>query len=60
VVLTIPAGTQPDQTFRLSGRGMPHLKNPTAHGDLFVRVKVKLPRNLTDKQKELFQQIARS
>ena len=28
VVLSIPAGTQPGQTFRLAGRGMPHLKNP--------------------------------
>lgn len=60
VVLTIPAGTQPDRIFRLGGRGMPHLKNPSAHGDLFVRIKIKIPRNLTESQKELFQQLARS
>ena len=60
IVLTIPAGTQPDQVFRLVGKGMPHLKNPTTHGDLFAKIKVKIPQNLTEKQKTLFQQIARS
>lgn len=60
VVLSIPEGTQPDQLFRLTGRGMPHLKNPTDHGDLFARIKVKIPRSLSKQQKELFQQLARS
>lgn len=60
VVLTIPAGAQPDQTFRLAGRGMPHLKNPSTHGDLYVKLKVKLPRNLTTDQQELFQKLAKS
>lgn len=60
VVLKIPAGTQPGQTIRLSGRGMPNLKNPQVHGDLFVRVKVNLPRNLTSRQRELFQELASS
>ena len=58
VVLTIPAGTQPGQTFRLAGRGMPLIKNPSAHGDLLVRAKVKIPRNLSGKQRELFKQLA--
>jgi curved DNA-binding protein len=57
IVLTIPPGTQPGQTFRLTGRGMPHLKKPGAQGDLFVRIKVSIPRNLTPKQQELFQQL---
>lgn len=59
VILTIPPGTQPGQTFRLSGRGMPNIRNPQSHGDLYARVKVKLPRDLTQKQKELFQELAR-
>jgi curved DNA-binding protein len=58
VVLTIPAGTQPEQVFRLAGRGMPRLKDPKVHGDLFARVKVKLPRNLTAEQQQLFRQLA--
>lgn len=59
VVLTIPAGTQPGQSIRLSGRGMPHLKSPQTSGDLFVHIKVKLPRNLSSRQKELFQELSR-
>lgn len=60
VVLTIPAGTQPGQTFRLAGRGMPQIRNPQTHGDLLVRMKVRIPRNLTPEQRELFQQLAKS
>ena len=60
VVLKVPAGTQPDQAFRLVGKGMPHLKNPSAHGDMVVKIKVNIPRHLSKKQKELFQQIANS
>jgi curved DNA-binding protein len=57
VVLTIPAGTQPGQTFRLTGQGMPHLKKPDAKGDLYVRIKVNIPRNLTPQQRDLFMQL---
>ena len=60
VVLRIPAGTQPGQSIRLAGRGMPHLNAPATYGNLFVRVKVKLPRNLTPRQRELFEELARS
>ena len=58
VSLKIPAGTQPEQVFRLGGRGMPNTKNPQEKGDLFIKVKVRLPRNLTDKQKQLLQEAA--
>jgi curved DNA-binding protein len=54
VVLTVPAGTQPGQTFRLKGRGMPHIKNPGQQGDLLARAKVSIPRHLTPEQHELF------
>jgi curved DNA-binding protein len=60
VVLTIPAGTQPGQTFRLTGRGMPHLRAPTTHGDLYVRAKVTIPKNLKPEQRALFQKLAQS
>ena len=60
VVLTIPAGTQPGQTFRLAGRGMPRLRTPDVFGDLLARVKVVIPRNLTQKERELFTELARS
>jgi curved DNA-binding protein len=59
VTLKIPAGTQPEQVFRLAGRGMPRLRTPQAKGDLFVRVKVRVPKDLTEKQKELLTSAAR-
>lgn len=59
VKLKIPAGTQPEQVFRLAGRGMPRLKSAQNKGDLFVRVKVRIPKNLSDKQKSLLQEAAR-
>ena len=59
VVLTIPPGTQPGQTFRLTGRGLPHLKKPEEHGDLYAQIKVNLPRKLSQQQRDLFEQLAK-
>src|SRR5512138_1960615 len=53
VKLKIPAGTQPEQVFRLAGRGMPKLRSTQNKGDLFVRVKVRIPKDLTAQQKSL-------
>jgi len=47
VLLKVPAGTQNARQFRLKGQGMPHLKGD-GHGDLFVRVRVVLPTDLSD------------
>jgi curved DNA-binding protein len=60
VVLTIPAGTQNDRSFRLRGKGMPHLRQPTEHGDLYARVEVRLPSKLSSRQKELFEELRQS
>ena len=57
VVLSIPSGTQAGQTFRLSGRGMPQLKNPKKSGDLYVKVNIRIPRNLSSREKELFSEL---
>jgi curved DNA-binding protein len=58
VVLTVPAGTQPGQSIRLKGRGMPQLKDPKKRGDLFAKIKVRLPKNLTTEQRKLFEELA--
>jgi curved DNA-binding protein len=58
VRLTIPAGTQADQVFRLRGRGMPVLKSADKQGDLYVKVKLQLPRKLTDEQRDLLAKAA--
>src|SRR5688572_14916160 len=59
VKLNIPAGTQPEQVFRLAGRGMPHVKNVKEKGDLFVRLKVQIPKYLSPKQRELLDEASR-
>lgn len=58
VVLTIPPGSQPGQTFRLSGRGMPRLRDTSRHGDLYAQLKVNLPRDLSPREQELFRELA--
>jgi len=59
VKLKIPAGTQPEQVFRLAGRGMPRLKSSQGKGDLFVRLKVKIPKQLSSKQKSLLEEASK-
>ncbi len=56
--LTVPALTQNGRSFRLRGRGMPELRNSEQHGDLYARVRVVLPQSLTDRERELVQQLA--
>jgi len=48
VTLKIPPLTQADRVFRLRGKGMPRLENPSERGDLFVRVKLVLPEPLSE------------
>ncbi len=57
VILNIPPETDNGKIFRLRGKGMPNLKKPDKRGDLFVEVVAKLPKNLSEKEKELFRQL---
>ncbi len=59
VVLTIPSGTQPGQTFRLGGRGMPKLRSSNGtRGDLYARARVQIPRQLSAEQRAQFEKLA--
>jgi DnaJ-class molecular chaperone len=58
LVLTIPPETQNGRMFRLSAKGMPHLRGE-GNGTLFARVKVVLPMQLTSEERGLFEQLAR-
>ncbi len=58
VLLRVPPGSQPGQTFRLRGRGMPKLGHPTQHGDLFAKLQVVLPAELGEDERALFEQLA--
>lgn len=50
----VPAGTQPDTVFRLKGKGIKGLKN-NKNGDLYVKVLVEIPVNLTNEQADLLE-----
>ncbi|MBW6472967.1 MAG: hypothetical protein K0B14_07585, partial [Anaerolineaceae bacterium] len=57
VLLSIPPETQTGKTFRLSGRGMPLLKKPNQFGDLYAKVKISVPTNISAEEKKLFEQL---
>jgi DnaJ-class molecular chaperone len=57
VTMTIPAGTQNNKMLRLSGKGMPKLKDG-GFGDEYVRLIGQLPVNLTDKEQKLFHELS--
>jgi DnaJ-class molecular chaperone len=57
VTMTIPAGTQNNKMLRLSGKGMPKLKDG-GYGDEYVRLIGQLPTNLTDKEQKLFRELS--
>lgn len=54
VKVEIPAGTQNDTLLKIKGEGMP-LYDTERRGDLYVNVKVMIPRHLNSKQKELME-----
>jgi len=58
LTLRIPPETQSGKVFRLQGQGMPRLRKPSEHGDLYVKLRVTLPCPLTEKEKALFKEMA--
>lgn len=54
VKMTIPEGVDIEKTLRLKGKGMPKYKNPKQYGDLLVKLKIDLPKKLTQEEKDLF------
>lgn len=58
VMLRVPASTQNGRVFRLTGKGMPILHKKT-RGDLFAKVRVVLPEDLTPRTRELFEELRR-
>jgi curved DNA-binding protein len=57
VRLKVPETTQPGQTFRLKGHGMPIVGKPDVKGDLYATADVQLPRSLNADQRRLWEQI---
>lgn len=59
VKLNIKPLTQNDTQVKLKGKGFPVYKKDGMFGDLFVTFNVKLPNKLSDKEKELFEELAK-
>jgi len=57
VTMTVPAGTQSNKLLRLAGKGMPKAKG-AGHGDQYVRLIGMLPTDLTERERELFHELA--
>ncbi|MDD5747174.1 MAG: molecular chaperone DnaJ [Candidatus Omnitrophica bacterium] len=58
ISLKIPAGTQSEKVFRVSGKGFPDLRG-YGKGDQYVRVRVSVPTGLTGQQKKLLLEFAK-
>ena len=54
VELVIPAGTQPNTKMRLKSQGV---ETRTGRGNHIITVKVKIPTNINEKQRELLMQL---
>ena len=57
VRLKVPPGTRSGQRFRLRGRGLPGSSG--TRGDLYVEVQIEVPKKITDRERELWTELAR-
>lgn len=57
VKVPVAPETENNQKIKLRGKGLPVYKKEGEHGDLFVTYSVVLPKNLSDKEKELLEQL---
>lgn len=59
VKLKVTPETQNGSKIKLKGKGFPVYKNEGQFGDLYVTYSVIIPRNLTEKEKELFTELSK-
>ena len=57
VEVKVRKATQPGDQLRLRGRGLPELGSSRI-GDLFVQFRLKVPKDLSDRQRELLEEFA--
>jgi molecular chaperone DnaJ len=57
-ILRIGAGTQSETVFRLKGKGIPHVRG-YGKGDQYVKIKVKIPVNITSEEKKLISELSK-
>ncbi|MBG6109609.1 curved DNA-binding protein [Flavobacterium sp. CG_9.10] len=59
VKLTVKPGTQNGTKVKLKGKGFPIYKKEGEFGDLYITYQVKIPTDLSEKEKDLFQELAK-
>ncbi len=57
IQITVPKETDNGKALRLKGLGMPKYGNATDFGDMYAKVKLQLPKNLSKEELDLFQQL---
>ncbi len=60
VDLTIPPETDSGKVFRLKGLGMPKLNNAKKHGDLYAKIEIQVPKELSAEEKRKFKDLRQS
>ncbi len=55
--MKIPPGTKHNTKMRIPAQGLPHMKGE-GKGDLFIKIRIKMPKHLTNTQQELVQKLA--
>lgn len=58
VRMKLPAGTQVGQKLRLKGKGLP-MRGQNSSGDLFVKIEIAIPRKVSGKAKELWEELSK-
>lgn len=56
ISLKVPQATESGKVFRISGKGIPHFSG-FGKGDLYVKVKIEIPKKLTKEQKEILNKL---
>lgn len=56
VKVTVPQGTQPNAVLRIGGKGLPHF-GEMKRGDLYLRLSVHIPENLSDEERSLYNRL---
>jgi len=57
--IKIPAGTQSGKIFRLKGKGFPVYKQEGQFGDFYITYQVKIPVQLSEREKQLFTELSK-
>lgn len=58
IKINIPEGSENDKTLRLKGLGMPKYDSGDEYGDLYARISILIPKNISEKEKQLFKELA--